>query len=225
MDPFTFAVDLLYRGVDALSALLAPLGGGAALAIVVLTLIVRAALIPVGISQVKAEWMRRRLAPKLQSLQLKYKTNPKKLQEKTLALYKAEKASPLAGIGPSLAQAPVLATVYALFIRASVDGHANALLTATMLNVPLGSTIPSLVAAGALWPGLVMFGVLLLVITASAVISRRSSVATGWLSWLPLIAVPFAAVVPLAATLYLSVSTLWTLGERAILRRRYWVSV
>jgi YidC/Oxa1 family membrane protein insertase len=42
------------------------------------------------------------------------------------------------------------------------------------------------------------------------------------MSWLPLIAVPFAAIVPLAAALYLATSTLWTLAERAILRRIYW---
>ena len=222
MDPLSFAINLAYQGVTALAALFEPVAGSASavLAIVSLTLIVRAALIPVGVSQVKAERTRRRLAPKLQALQLKYKKNPQKLQEKTMALYRLEKASPFAGIGPSLAQAPILGVVYSLFIRASVDGHANALLAATLLNVPLGSTLPGLFAAGAI-PGLIMFGGLLLVIAASALITRRTATATGWLSWLPLIAVPFAAVVPLAATLYLAVSTLWTLGERAVLRRRY----
>jgi YidC/Oxa1 family membrane protein insertase len=39
------------------------------------------------------------------------------------------------------------------------------------------------------------------------------------LSWLPFITVVFAAVVPLAATIYLSVTTAWTLAERVILRR------
>jgi len=33
--------------------------------------------------------------------------------------------------------------------------------------------------------------------------------------------VVFAALVPLAATVYLTVTTTWTLVERAILRRRY----
>jgi YidC/Oxa1 family membrane protein insertase len=38
------------------------------------------------------------------------------------------------------------------------------------------------------------------------------------LSWLPLITVVFAAFVPLAASLYLLVTTAWTLAEREILR-------
>jgi YidC/Oxa1 family membrane protein insertase len=42
---------------------------------------------------------------------------------------------------------------------------------------------------------------------------------TGPLSWLPFLTVVFAAVVPLAAALYLALTTAWTLVERIILRR------
>ncbi len=212
MDPFSFAIHLVYLFVSWLSTFVNPV-----LAIVLLTVTVRALLIPVGISQATAEWTRRRIAPALTKLQERYKKNPKKLHEETLALYKRENASPFAGIGPAIAQAPVLAPVYGLFVRASIDGHANALLAATLLNVPLGSTL----ATGGL-AGLAIFAVLLLVIAASALVTRHTSTATGWISWLPLIAVPFAAIVPLAAALYLTVSTLWTLAERAVLRRIYW---
>ena len=212
MDPFSFAIHLVYLFVSWMSTFLNPV-----LAIVLLTVIVRAVLIPVGISQTKAEWTRRRLAPLLKALQERYKKNPQKLQEKTLELYKKEGTSPFAGFGPAIAQAPVLAVVYGLFVRASIDGHANALLAATLLNVPLGST---LFAASPV--GIAIFAVLLLVIAASALVTRRMTTATGWISWLPLIAVPFAAIVPLAAALYITVSTLWTLAERAALRRIYW---
>ncbi len=37
--------------------------------------------------------------------------------------------------------------------------------------------------------------------------------------WVPFVSVAFAAVVPLAATLYVVTSAVWTLGERAVLRR------
>jgi len=212
MDPFSFAIHLVYLFVSWMSTFINPV-----LAIVLLTVIVRALLIPVGISQTKAEWTRRRLAPALAALRERYKKNPQKLQEKTMELYKKEGASPLAGFGPAIAQAPVLAVVYGLFVRASIDGHANALLAATLLNVPLGA---HLLTGGA--TAIAIFAVLLLVIAASALVTRRMSTAIGWMSWLPLIAVPFAAIVPLAAAVYLTVSTLWTLAERAVLRRIYW---
>ena len=41
------------------------------------------------------------------------------------------------------------------------------------------------------------------------------------LSWAPFITVVFAGFVPLAAALYLTVTTAWTLVERALLRKRF----
>lgn len=117
MDPFNFPpiatlLNAAYTAVVGLVSLLDPIAGtaSAALAIVALTVVVRALLIPVGVSQVKAEWTRRRLAPKLQALQKRYKKNPQLLQEKTMALYREEKASPFAGILSALAQLPPLHT-------------------------------------------------------------------------------------------------------------------
>ena len=170
--PVDFLITAVHWFVKTIAGLLEPLAGGAsaALAIVVLTLLVRALLIPVGISQVKAEFTRRRLAPKLQALQLKYKNKPELLQRKIAELYKSENANPFAGILPTFAQAPVISLVYALFIRGTIGGHANLLLTASLGGVPLSS---SLVTAGITWPGILVFAALLLVITATAWMSRR----------------------------------------------------
>ncbi|CAN5162475.1 membrane protein insertase YidC [soil metagenome] len=233
--PIAFLLSAAYWFVEFIAGLLEPLAGaaGPALAIVVLTLLVRALLIPVSVSQVKAEWTRRRLAPKLRALQLKYKTKPEVLQRKIAELYRDENASPLAGILPTLAQAPVVSLVYALFIRGTIGGHANLLLAAGLGGVPLGT---SLVTAGIAWPGILVFGGLLGVIAVTAWMSRRiaqrlampadapaAARLNSVLSWLPFVTVLFAAVVPLAAAIYLATTTTWTLIERALLRRRYWV--
>lgn len=231
MDPFSFApiaaiLDAAYYGMLGLAHLLTPLTGGAsaALAIVVVTLLVRLVLIPVGASQVKAEWTRRRLAPALAELQRKYKKNPQKLQEKTMDLYKREGASPFAGMLPLLAQAPVVSIVYAVFVRATVDGHANALLVEHLFGVPLGATL-----LHATWPAALVFVGLGIVMAATAWWSRRVILRVNpetprWLSWLSFLPVVFAAFVPLAAVLYLAVSGVWTQVERALLKRRYWPS-
>lgn len=236
MDPFLFppiaaSLTAAYWVVDTIATLLEPLAGSAsaALAIVVITLLVRTALIPVGISQVKAEWTRRRLAPKLRALQQKYKGE--KLQRKIAAMYQAENAKPFAGMLPTLAQAPVISLVYALFIRTTIGSHANTLLTHSVLGTPLGA---SLLTSGFTWPGIAVFGMLLLVIAVAAWLSRRTALrlvdasapavpAARALSWLPFATVVFAGFLPLAAGLYLAVTTWWTLWERALLRRRYWV--
>ena len=243
MDPFSFAplwhiLDAAYRLVESIAQLLEPLMGSwsAGVAIITLTLLVRILLIPVGISQVRAEWSGRRIAPKLRALQRKYRENPALLQKKTMALYRAENVSPMAGFLPMLLQAPVISIVYALFIRGTIGGHVNALLASTIGGVPLGA---SLVTTGITWPGILVFVGLIVVIGAvawmSRLIARRLAIQpvdapamarlNAVLSWLPFITLVMAAVVPLAAVIYLATTTTWTLVERAILRRRYWGAV
>jgi YidC/Oxa1 family membrane protein insertase len=241
--PIAAVLDLAYGGVTALAAALTPLAAtsATALAIVAITLLVRAALIPVGRSQVRAEFSRRRLAPKLRELQKRYKKHPDVLQRKTMELYTAEKASPFAGCLPTLIQAPIVSVVYGLFILATINGHPNGLLTETLAGVPLGSPLVAFFGTGQAWPGIVVYLLLLAIIAVVAWLQRRAAKAvaaeagqssevaaipgmagmTSVLSWLPFITVAFAAIVPLAATLYLTVTTTWTLVERTLLRRSF----
>jgi len=234
--PIATILDLAYAGLTAFIALITPFAAelAPALGVIALTLVVRLALIPVGRSQVRAEFTRKRLAPMLEQLKRRYGKRPEVLQQKTLELYRDEKASPLAGILPALAQAPVLSIIYGLFIVVTINGHANALLDAQLFGVTLGTT---LVSGAVSWPGILVFAVPLTVIAVVAWISRRIALAAAapvastdsnaamgasiarWLSWLPFITVVFAALVPLAATVYLTVTTTWTLVERVILRK------
>ncbi|HWR86275.1 MAG TPA: membrane protein insertase YidC [Rhodoglobus sp.] len=225
MDPYSIpfvatALDAVHWLVTSLATLLTPFAGtgAAALAVVALTVAVRALLIPVGISAVRAELTRRRLAPDLKRLQQRWARNPQRLQAETLALYRREGTSPFAGMLPLLAQAPVLSVVYGLFLARTVNGHANELLPQPFLGVPLGDTLFSAGIEGALAFAPVLL-VLLAVGTVQRALTLRQAEAPRWTGWLPYLAVPFAAIAPLAAGLYLAVSSAWTLGERALLRR------
>jgi YidC/Oxa1 family membrane protein insertase len=204
-------------GLTALGAVVTPAG-----AIVLVTLVVRAALIPVGVSLVRADQARRRLAPRLAELQKRWKKNPERLQRETLALYAAEKVSPFAGILPVLLQAPVLTLVYATFTVHDVPG--------TLLGTALAAHLTT-----ASTP--VVFLALLAAMALVAWLARRAALrnapaptaGTGTvpgmaglarvLSWAPFISVIAGAFLPLAATLYLAVSSTWSLAERAVLRR------
>jgi len=236
--PIAAALDGAYFVVTALADALVPLAGAAssAVAVILITILVRAVLIPVGRSQVRAEITRRRLAPQLQVLQNRYRTSPETLRRKTMELYTEQNASPLAGCLPTLFQAPVLSIVYGLFIVATVNGHANALLSDQLFGIDLGASFLHYLAAMDAGAGAIVFPGLLLVIAIVAWQSRRAALRmappavegtpalpgnlASVLSWLPFLTVVFAAVVPLAAVLYLTVSTTWTLVERSILRKR-----
>ena len=149
-----------------------------------------------------------------------------------MALYAAEKISPIAGFLPALAQAPVLTLVYALFTSPTIAGHANSLLAATVFGAPLGRHL--IAAASGLLAGDWVALVLLVAIAVVALLSRRAARRIALpvdpaqqrvadvLSFMPFLTVMFAAFVPLAATLYLAVSTSWTLVERVLMRRAIW---
>lgn len=248
MDPFAFPplaalLDAAYGAMVGLSAALEPLAGAsaAALAVVLVTLLVRTILIPVGISQAKAEQTRFRLAPKLRELQRRYKKNPERLQKETLALYRAENTSPFAGMLPVLAQAPVIGILYTLFIRPDIAGHANELLAHDLFGAPLGQSLISALFGGTMTPAIgLVFGALLAVMLVAAEITRRvfrpqlvegddsplnSPAMLRIASALHYLTAVFAIFVPLAAALYLTVTVVWTLVQRVILRRRFPLAV
>lgn len=226
--------------VTTLSDLLEPIAGvsAAALAVVVFTLMVRSLLIPVGVSQARAERTRRRLAPRLAELQKRCGKKPEVLQRKTVELYRAENTTPFAGFGPVLLQMPVLIAVYGLFITPSIGGAPNDLLTHELAGMPLGSSLLTVLGAGDLTLAIgMLYAVLLAVIVVAAQASRAllmpapvaapepqagvPSLAgvTRVLSFLPFLTAVIATFVPLAAALYLLVTTVWTLSERLVLRR------
>ncbi|MDY0910186.1 YidC/Oxa1 family membrane protein insertase [Microbacterium sp. CFBP9034] len=238
--PIAAILDAAYTGLMQLTALLEPLVGGAAAAasVVLVTLLVRVALVPAGISQAKAEQMRSRLAPKLRALQQRHRRDRERLQRETMKLYADEKVSPFAGCLPLLAQAPVVAVVYALFAYPTIAGHANALLAEQLVGVPLGTSLAGAIAGGtATAATFAVFGALLAVIVVAAEITRRAFrpplietadasplAAPGFLramGALQFTTAVFAVFVPLAAALYLATTVVWTLVQRVILRRRY----
>jgi YidC/Oxa1 family membrane protein insertase len=174
--PIAAVLDGAYALLMGLAQVLEPLIGvtSAAAAIVLVTLIVRAALIPTAISMAKGEQTRARLAPKLQALQQKHKKNPERLQRETMKLYADEGTSPLAGCLPMLVQAPVVGIIYALFILPTINGHPNTLLTETLAGVPLGSSFAGALVEGELTAAIIgVFAVLVLLIAAVAEVTRR----------------------------------------------------
>lgn len=241
MDPFTLPplaaiLHLAYTGLMALTAFIAPWAGAPAAAVVVVlvTFLVRAALIPAGVAQAKAEQVRARIAPKLRDLQKRYRTDPERLQRETMRLYRDEKSSPFAGCLPVIAQAPVVGVIYAVFLHPTIAGRPNALLAETLFGVPLGSSLVGTMAGGAMdAPTAAVFGVLVLLIAAVDEVTRRLlrvptpprgaalmlATPVHLLGVLQFATAVVAIFVPLAAGLYLVVTVTWTLGQRLVLRR------
>ena len=83
-------------------------------AIIILTLVLRFLLFPLGMKQIKSMQAMQALQPKIKDIQKKYKGNKQKAQEETMRLYKEAGVNPLGGCLPVLAQFPLLIAMYAV---------------------------------------------------------------------------------------------------------------
>ncbi|MFE6749028.1 YidC/Oxa1 family membrane protein insertase [Kitasatospora purpeofusca] len=204
-----------------------------ALAIVLFTVCVRLALHPLARAASRGEKARARLAPRIAELNRKHKGRPEKLQAALAELYREEKASPFAGCLPMLVQIPFFSVMYRLFTTP------NDLLGHTLFGAPLGLHVGSAHGAGewavfaVLYAGLAALGYVNFrrarraqakqaAQSAHARTAQPSQSAQPALALLPYLSfgtVLFAALVPLAAAVYLLTTSTWTAAERAWLYR------
>ncbi|QES48418.1 hypothetical protein DEJ50_11915 [Streptomyces venezuelae] len=177
--------------------------------------------------------------------------NADRLQKAVLELHTQAGTSPLAGCLPMLVQLPVFFVMYRVFSAGSLGGETNALLAEGLLGAPLGGHWTDALAEGGVFgaQGLVFLGLFAAIAAVAAwtVLRARRAMAAGdgpaglaaaaggesdpgaalmgrMLKVMPLMAfgtLITAAVVPLAAGLYLLTTTAWTAGERAWLQHRW----
>lgn len=84
-------------------------------AVIILSLLVRFALWPLTLKQLKTQKNLNKIQSKVKELQEKYKDDKQKLTEETLALYKKEGVNPAGGCLPLLLQLPILLALYSVF--------------------------------------------------------------------------------------------------------------
>jgi YidC/Oxa1 family membrane protein insertase len=229
-------VDAAYHLVFALTNILTPvLGGLAAVAgIVVFTAAIRLLVMPLSFRALRGQAAQARLAPQVQKLQQRYGRKPERLQRELTALYQREGTSVFAGFGPLLAQLPVFSVLYLLFRSPSVAGGPNRLLSRDLFGVPLGNHwltgFSAISGQDAVFLG--VFAILAVICWLSVRMARRMSAtvspmaagssgvpaASGALGLLGkvllYVTVVIAAFAPLAAAVYLVVSTGWSVAER-----------
>ncbi|MGH2371694.1 MAG: YidC/Oxa1 family membrane protein insertase, partial [Chloroflexota bacterium] len=113
-DPRTYywnllLVDPLERGLQFLAS---DLGLGAGLAIILFTIVVKVALLPLTMQQIRSQKAMQRLQPEIKELQKKYGSDREKVSVETMALYKQHGVNPAAGCLPILLQMPILFGLY-----------------------------------------------------------------------------------------------------------------
>lgn len=86
--------------------------GNFGLAILALTVVVKLIMFPLANKSYESLSKMRTLQPKMEELKKKFKDDPQKQQQETMALYQREKINPLAGCLPIIVQIPVFFALY-----------------------------------------------------------------------------------------------------------------
>ena len=98
LNPFITLLTLLYS----------ILGQNVVLAIVVFTILIRVAILPLTAQQQRSSKRMQELQPELKKLQEKHKNDREKLAQEQMALYKEHGVNPFGGCLPLLIQFPIL---------------------------------------------------------------------------------------------------------------------
>ncbi|MBF6592598.1 MAG: membrane protein insertase YidC, partial [Ktedonobacterales bacterium] len=94
-------------------------GGAFAISIIVLTLLLRGAMIPLTRKQLRSSRAMQELQPRLKELQARYgKNDPQGLMQAQQALYKEHGVNPISGCLPLLIQMPFIYALYDSFFTA-----------------------------------------------------------------------------------------------------------
>src|SRR5947209_5979383 len=97
-------------------------GGSWGLAIVGLTAVIRAVLVPLTFRQLKAMQEMQRHVPEMQALKEKYKEDKQRQQQELMNFYKEHKINPLASCLPLLLQFPVFISLFYM-LRSDLKKH------------------------------------------------------------------------------------------------------
>src|SRR6187399_3602116 len=95
------------------------------LSIIGLTLVIRAALIPLFVKQIKASRNMQLIQPRVKELQKKYGHDRERLAAETMALYKETGTNPFASCLPILVQMPIFLALFRMLDQAAKKGKAH----------------------------------------------------------------------------------------------------
>jgi YidC/Oxa1 family membrane protein insertase len=92
--------------------------GNYGIAIIILTIVSKTLFYPLTVKSMRSMKAMQALAPQVNALRNKYKSDPSRLQRETMALYRTHKVNPMGGCLPMIGQVPVF---YALYLALLVS--------------------------------------------------------------------------------------------------------
>lgn len=218
-----------------------PQGFSWALSIIGLTIVIRTALIPLFVRQIKSSRNLQLLQPKLKDLQKKYGHDRERLTQETMKLYKETGTNPLASCLPLILQMPIFIALFRTLNEAA-KGRTEGFLSQDQVSSLSNSTIfgiaklsDSFTKSGVDWPWAwngtqLLTAALVILMTATTFTTQRQlmrknmpeSALTGQyaqqqkilLYVLPVVFAVGGIAFPVGVLLYWTTSNIWTMGQQ-----------
>ncbi len=217
-DPIVLPLEWLLRTIHE------TLGVTWAWSIVVLTVIVRIAMLPLTVKQQQSFRAMQALQPEIKKLQQKYKGDRQRLNEEMMAFYKENKVNPFGSCLPLLVQLPIF---FALYILLSQIG--DEVLAGDDLSM-FGGWIPDItmnledLPGTTLWPLMIIY--VLSQMGSTILMPTSMDPKQKYIfMFLPIVFAYFivnppfgAAVFPAGLLIYWITTNLWTCGQAAVIR-------
>ncbi|WP_174273959.1 membrane protein insertase YidC [Sphingomonas bacterium] len=201
--------------------------GNFGVAIILLTCVVRLVMFPVAQKQFASMAKMRVLQPKMKALQERHKDDKVKLQQEMMALYKNEKANPLAGCLPIFIQMPIFIALYKVLALSIEMRHQPFALWIRDLSAPDPLTPINLFGYLPFQPpGMLHLGVLAILLGVTMWLQMKMNPAVGdpaqqqVMQFMPWMMMLFFAPLAAGLQLYYVANNLLTLLQQHILYAR-----
>ncbi|MDQ6686143.1 MAG: membrane protein insertase YidC, partial [Actinomycetota bacterium] len=179
MTPLYYLISVVLVGFHRVFGALFGVTSGAswALSIIGLTLLIRAALIPLFVKQIKSSRNMQLLQPKVKELQKKYSHDRERLAAETMALYKETGTNPFASCMPILLQMPIFLALFRLLNHAAHDQAKGVLTKADVSHLSnakiFGARIADTFTGAHSLNVQILAGVLVVAMTATTFLTQR----------------------------------------------------
>ena len=209
-------------------------GASWALSIIGLTVVIRAALIPLFVKQIKSSRNMQLLQPKVKELQKKYGHDREKLTQETMALYRETGTNPFSSCLPILVQMPIFLALFRLLNHAAHDQAKGVLTKADVSHLSnakiFGARIADSFTSTDLTSVKVRAAFLVIAMSATTFLTQRQLMSKNMpadalsgpyaqqqkmlLYVLPLVFAVGGIAFPIGVLLYWTTSNLWTMGQQ-----------
>ena len=238
MTPLYYAISFVLKSFHTLFGdIFGPASGVAwVLSIIGLTLVIRAALIPLFVKQIKSSRNMQLIQPKVKELQKKYGHDRERLAQETMKLYKDSGTNPFASCLPIILQMPIFLALFRLIDQAVKNpDEPRGVMTeklnqqfadATFLGAKISDTFLNTGDNGVR----LLAAVLVLAMTATTFLTQRQLMSKNMpadalsgpyaqqqkmlLYVLPVVFAVGGIAFPVGVLFYWTTSNLWTMGQQ-----------